>query len=78
MMVQATLTMDARPLFHPGLQQGGALVSVLHRKDLLESEAELAGLRRLEILILEKSLELFFLPGLEVSFVLEPEPAGFL
>ncbi len=53
-------------------------MAILGREYVLKREAKLIGLRRFEVLVLEESLELFFLLGFEVSFVLEPEPVGFL
>ena len=53
-------------------------MAILDREYVLKREVKLIGLRRFEVLVLEEGLELFFLLGFEVSFVLEPEPAGFL
>ena len=54
------------------------MVAILDSEDLLESKPELIGLGRLEVLVFEQGLQLFFLLDLEVSLVLEPEPASFL
>ena len=40
-------------VFHPSLEENGALVAVLVGEDLLDGEAVLIGLGRLEVLVLE-------------------------
>lgn len=54
------------------------MVAILDSEDVLKGQSTLISLLRLEVLILEKSLGPFFLLGFEASFVLEPEPVGFL
>ena len=40
-------------VFHPCLEQGGALVAILDREDALKGQPKLVGLRRFEVLVFE-------------------------
>ena len=40
-------------VFQPGFQEGSTLMAILDREDVLKGQAELVGLRRLEVLVFE-------------------------
>ncbi len=40
-------------VFQPGFQEGSPLMAILDREDVLKGQAELVGLRRLEVLVFE-------------------------
>ncbi len=51
-------------------------MAILDREDLLEGWAELVGLNRLKVLVLEELLKLGGLFGRELFRILEPQPAA--